>query len=93
LAGLFWGDRLESKARRSLATALWHIRRCWEVVQAELRAEPVAETTELYQAILERRFAVGRAPKVFPVQIPAMGPLMPPGRSPLDVIALSPLVG
>ena len=27
LAGLFWGDRPERKARRSLATALWHIRR------------------------------------------------------------------
>ena len=28
LVGLFWGDRPERKARRSLATALWHIRRC-----------------------------------------------------------------
>ena len=28
LAGLFWGDRSDRKARRSLATALWHIRRC-----------------------------------------------------------------
>ncbi|RMF32139.1 MAG: hypothetical protein D6759_08895, partial [Chloroflexi bacterium] len=29
LAGLFWGNRPERKARRSLATALWHIRhRC-----------------------------------------------------------------
>ena len=28
LAGLFWGDRPEPKARQSLATALWHIRRC-----------------------------------------------------------------
>jgi len=27
LAGLFWGDRPERKARRSLRTALWHIRR------------------------------------------------------------------
>jgi len=27
LMGLFWGDRPERKARRSLATALWHIRR------------------------------------------------------------------
>jgi hypothetical protein len=52
LAGLFWGDRPERKARRSLATALWHIRRCREVVQAELGAEPVAEAAKLYQAIL-----------------------------------------
>jgi len=28
LAEMFWGDRPERKARRSLATALWHIRRC-----------------------------------------------------------------
>jgi oligopeptide transport system substrate-binding protein len=28
LIDLFWGDRPENKARRSLRTALWHIRRC-----------------------------------------------------------------
>jgi DNA-binding SARP family transcriptional activator len=28
LIGLFWGDRPERKARHSLATALWDIRRC-----------------------------------------------------------------
>ena len=28
LANLFWGDRTEHKARRSLTTALSHIRRC-----------------------------------------------------------------
>jgi DNA-binding SARP family transcriptional activator len=28
LATLFWGDRPERKARRSLSTALWHVRRC-----------------------------------------------------------------
>ncbi len=28
LAALFWGDRPERRARRSLTTALWHIRRC-----------------------------------------------------------------
>jgi predicted ATPase len=53
----------------------------------------MAETTELYQAILEGRFAVERAPEILPVQIPPMEPPVPPGRSPLDVIALSPLVG
>jgi ABC-type oligopeptide transport system substrate-binding subunit/DNA-binding SARP family transcriptional activator len=30
LAGLFWGDRTDHKARRSLSTALWHIRSCLE---------------------------------------------------------------
>ena len=28
LSGLFWGEWPEEKARRSLSTALWHIRRC-----------------------------------------------------------------
>jgi DNA-binding SARP family transcriptional activator len=28
LSSLFWGDWPEDKARRSLSTALWHIRRC-----------------------------------------------------------------
>ena len=28
LMEMFWGDRSERKARRSLSTALWHIRRC-----------------------------------------------------------------
>ncbi len=28
LIGLFWGDRPARKARRSLSTALWQIRRC-----------------------------------------------------------------
>ncbi len=28
LADIFWRDRPERKARRSLTTALWHIRRC-----------------------------------------------------------------
>jgi DNA-binding SARP family transcriptional activator len=28
LADLFWGDRPERKARSSLSTALWHLRRC-----------------------------------------------------------------
>jgi ABC-type oligopeptide transport system substrate-binding subunit/DNA-binding SARP family transcriptional activator len=73
--------------------ALEQYRRCREIVGEELGAEPMAETTELYQAILEGRFAVERAPEILPVQIPAMEPLVPPGRSPLDVMALSPLVG
>ncbi|HEX9615763.1 MAG TPA: winged helix-turn-helix domain-containing protein, partial [Anaerolineales bacterium] len=28
LAELFWGDRPEEKARRSLSTAVWHISHC-----------------------------------------------------------------
>ncbi|MCP4418034.1 MAG: hypothetical protein GY805_15535 [Chloroflexi bacterium] len=26
---MFWGDRPERRARRSLSTSLWHIRRCF----------------------------------------------------------------
>jgi predicted ATPase/DNA-binding SARP family transcriptional activator len=29
LMGMFWGDRPPDKARRSLSTALWHLRRCF----------------------------------------------------------------
>ena len=29
LIGMFWGERPTDKARRSLSTALWHIRRCF----------------------------------------------------------------
>jgi hypothetical protein len=73
--------------------ALEQYRRCREVVREELDAEPMVETPELYQAILEGRFAVRRAPEVLPVQILAIEPSAPSGRSPLDVIAPSPLVG
>ncbi|KAA3662429.1 MAG: hypothetical protein DWQ04_13500 [Chloroflexi bacterium] len=37
--------------------ALRQYRRCREVVLAELKVEPMAETTDLYQAILEGRFS------------------------------------
>ena len=70
--------------------ALEQYRRCREIVLEELSAEPMVETSELYQAILEGRVAVGRAR---PVQIPAAAPSVPAGRSPLDVIAPSRLVG
>jgi len=69
--------------------ALEQYRRCQEVLQQELGAEPMVETTELYQAVLEGRFAIGRAR----VQIPVIEPSAPAGRSPLDVIAPSSLVG
>ena len=77
--------------------ALEQYRRCREVVREELGAEPMVETTELYQAILERRLAVGRAPDVFPAQVAAVGarrlPPLPLGRNPLDAMAPSRLVG
>jgi len=38
LVDLFWGDRAENKARRSLRTALWHIRRC--LPEGFIRSDP-----------------------------------------------------
>jgi DNA-binding SARP family transcriptional activator len=67
--------------------------RCQQMVRQELGAEPMVETTELYQAILEGRFKVGRPPEVPPVQVSAVEPPLPLGRSPLDAIAPSRLVG
>lgn len=77
--------------------ALEQYRRCREILREELGAEPTVETAELYQAILEGRLAVGRAPDVLPVQVAAAGvrvsPPLPLGRSPLDAMAPSRLVG
>jgi ABC-type oligopeptide transport system substrate-binding subunit/DNA-binding SARP family transcriptional activator len=73
--------------------ALGQYYRCREIMLEELGAEPMVETTELYRAILEGRVAVGRAPEPLPVQMPTVAPSVPPGRSPLDVIAPSRLVG
>ncbi len=73
--------------------ALEQYRHCREIVLEELGAEPMVETDELYQAILKGRFAVGRAPEVVSVQIPAVAPSVPAGRSPLDAMAPSRLVG
>jgi ABC-type oligopeptide transport system substrate-binding subunit/DNA-binding SARP family transcriptional activator len=73
--------------------ALEQYRRCREIVRQELDAEPTVETTELYQAILEGRFAVGRVPEPLPVEVPAVEPSISSRRSPLDMMAPSPLVG
>ena len=70
--------------------ALEQYRRCQAVVREELGAEPVVETTELYQAILEGRFAIGHAR---PVQIVPLAPSVPAGRDPLDATVPSRLVG
>jgi ABC-type oligopeptide transport system substrate-binding subunit/DNA-binding SARP family transcriptional activator len=77
--------------QRNAALEQYH--RCREVVGEELGAEPMVETTDLYHAILEGRFAVGGAVGVIPaVGVEGLTP-MPPGRSPLDAIVPSRLVG
>ena len=59
---------------------------CWK----SWISQPMDETTQLYQAILEGRFEAGPAPDIS--QIPSR-PLSPAGRSPLDVINPVRLVG
>ncbi|HUW10315.1 MAG TPA: BTAD domain-containing putative transcriptional regulator, partial [Anaerolineae bacterium] len=54
--------------RRS--AALGQYDHCREVTLEELGVEPMAETTELYRAILENRFEVGRLPRAIPVEGP-----------------------
>ena len=73
--------------------ALEQYYRCREIVLEELGAEPMVETTELYEAILEGRFAVARVPELIPVKVPPAAPPVPPGRNPLDAMAPSRLVG
>jgi oligopeptide transport system substrate-binding protein len=73
--------------------ALEQYQHCRETVLTELGAEPMIETTELWQAILEGRFEVARVPETVPVEMPATEPSAPAGRSPLDVVASIPLIG
>jgi ABC-type oligopeptide transport system substrate-binding subunit/DNA-binding SARP family transcriptional activator len=73
--------------------ALEQYRRCREIVQEELGAEPMVETTELYQQILDGRFAAGRVPEAVPVEVLVEPPAPAIGRSPLDAVAVSKLVG
>lgn len=73
--------------------ALEQYQRCQEILQEELAVEPAAETTALYQAIREGRFAVSAAPTDLPAAVPAAAPVPPPVSSPLDVATAAPFVG
>jgi predicted ATPase/DNA-binding SARP family transcriptional activator len=75
--------------------ALAQYRRCREIVRGELDAEPMRETTELYQAILEGWFAVEPAPPRATTRrsLPDARPPLHAGRNPLDVLTAGPLVG
>jgi predicted ATPase len=70
--------------------ALEQYRRCQEIVFEELGAEPMAETNELHQAILDGRFEVGLPPASAPIAVLAK---VAEGRSPLDVTPPIRLVG
>jgi ABC-type oligopeptide transport system substrate-binding subunit/DNA-binding SARP family transcriptional activator len=75
------------------AAAMEQYRRCQEVVQDELNAGAMVETTELYGAILEGRFEIGSAEEAMPPR--AVEDLLPPatGYDPLEATSLPPLVG
>jgi ABC-type oligopeptide transport system substrate-binding subunit/DNA-binding SARP family transcriptional activator len=56
LAGMFWGDRPERKARSSLATALWHTRRCLpdeELILGDLHTVQFHPQAELWLDVEE----------------------------------------
>ncbi len=58
LIGMFWGERPERRARQSLSTALWHIRRCFpeqepleaDAHQAQFVHEPIWVDSEEFEA-------------------------------------------
>ena len=66
---------------------------CREVLRKELGVEPMVETAELYQTILDERFEIGPAPEGIAVEAVVAEPALTPGRSPLDAIVPGPLVG
>lgn len=73
--------------------ALEQYRRCQETVQREVGAEPMVETTELYRAIVEGRFEVGRSVAGTPTVAAEEPPPLPSGYNPLEAPGRSPLVG
>jgi ABC-type transport system substrate-binding protein/DNA-binding SARP family transcriptional activator len=73
--------------------ALEQYRRCQEIVKRELDAEPMAETAELHQAILDGRFQVAPAVEALAAGRATVEPAVPTGQDPLDPIVRSPLIG
>ena len=74
-------------------TALEQYRRCQEIIQLELGADPMVETSELYHTILDGRFQIGLAPTAVPgPAVVGQAPLAR-GTNPLDAKAPSSLVG
>jgi len=88
--------RLAMRAYRRLGqryAALEQYRRCQQIVQQELGSEPMAETTELYQVILDGRLEIGQPATAIPA-VEVGGPsLLPAGYNPLDPVVRGPLVG
>jgi ABC-type oligopeptide transport system substrate-binding subunit/DNA-binding SARP family transcriptional activator len=77
--------------RRNAALEQYH--RCQEIVAQELAAQPMQETTALYQAILDGRLEIGQPVETAPI-VGAEGlPPLPPGQDPRDPVVRGPLVG
>ncbi len=77
--------------QRNAALEQYH--RCCEIVQEELGARPMIETTELYEEIMDGSFPVGRVPEGLP-PAEAVVPVVPAaGRDPMDLLPPSRLVG
>jgi ABC-type oligopeptide transport system substrate-binding subunit/DNA-binding SARP family transcriptional activator len=73
--------------------ALEQYQRCCRIVRDELGVEPMTETSELNQQILDGRFAVGRDTGAIPIEMPFLRPTPAAGRNPLDVATRTKLVG
>jgi len=73
--------------------ALEQYRRCQQIVKLELDVEPMAETSELYQSILDESFEVGDFIEALTVEGVIEEPTLPSGQNPLDPFVSCPLVG
>jgi ABC-type oligopeptide transport system substrate-binding subunit/DNA-binding SARP family transcriptional activator len=73
--------------------ALKQYHRCCELMLKELGTEPTVKTQELYQEMLDGRFEIGPAVTGVAVRLAEAEPAPARGRSPLDLVAPSRLVG
>ena len=77
--------------QRNAALEQYHL--CQEIVQQELGIQPMAETTELYEAILAGHFTVGPSPDEIAIATLTAVPARPLGQDPLEPSVRMPLVG
>jgi DNA-binding SARP family transcriptional activator len=77
--------------RRNAALEQYHY--CRRVIREDLGVEPMAETSELNQQILDGRFVPERDAAAIPLEMPSWRPAPAAGRNPLDVATCTKLVG
>ena len=100
---LLYHDPLREDAHRAAIRAHCHLgqrsaaleqyQQCQKVLKEELNAEPMVETTDLYEEVLQGRCEIGPAQEVIVVDERVRAPLVALGRSPLDALAPGVLVG